>query len=99
MSDATTDILLKQLVEGQDNLNHKFEQLIVIEAGRVEREVSQSVKNQEFIDFIRLNREPLNRVRRLQGHIDKAVSGVWSKALLALAIFIGASLAGFNWLG
>lgn len=99
MSDATTDILLKQLVEGQDNLNKKFEQLIVIEAGREEREISQAIKNKDFIDFINLNRDPLSRVRRFQNHIDKAISGVWSKAFLAVAIFIGASMAGFNWLG
>ncbi len=99
MTDQSTTILLKRLVEGQDNLNQKFEQLVAIEAGRVERENSQAIKNQEFIDFIKQNREPLNRLRRTQSHFDKAISGVWSKAFIAIAIFMAASMAGFNWLG
>ncbi len=99
MGNSATEMLLKQLVHGQDNLNEKFEQLIVIEAGRVEREVAQNIKNKEVDEFIKLNREPLNRVRRFQGHIDKAIGGVWSKAILGAAIVTWAAISGFNWLG
>jgi len=98
LEETSTKILLKRLIEGQDNMNQKFEQLVAIEAGRVERENNQSVKNDEFKDFIKMNRDALNRLRRTQGHFDKAVGGVWSKAFVAVAIFAAASMAGFNWL-
>lgn len=99
MSDGSTEILLKKLVEGQDNLNKKFEKLIVIESARSEREKNQNEINQEFKEFISVNTEPLKRVRIQQGHIDKAIGGVWSKVFLALAIFVGASAFGFKWMG
>ncbi len=99
MSDPATEMLLKQLVHGQDKLTGHFEKFIAIEAGRAEREIAQNIKNEEYDEFIKLNREPLNRVRRIQGHIDKAIGGVWSKAILGIALITWAAFSGFNWLG
>ncbi len=106
MSDNATLLLLEQLTSGQDNLNKKFERFIEVEGGRVEREMAQNIKNEEYDEFIKLNREPLNRVRRIQGHIDKAIGGVWSKAILGIALIAWsvalitwAGISWFNWLG
>ena len=95
MSDSA---LLAQLIKGQDALTEAVNKLVAIESGRVEREKTQEVKNQEFIDFIKLNREPMNRVRRWQSHIDKAIGGVVSKIFLAAIIFSSAAYFGLDWL-
>jgi hypothetical protein len=97
MSDT---VLLEQLIKGQDALTSAVNQLVAIESGRVEREKTQEIKNQEFIDFIKLNREPLNRVRRWQSHIDKTVGGIVSKIplLIAAVILSAAAYFGIDWL-
>ena len=83
-------LLLEGLVKSQESMSEKMGtlydrmgDLVSIEAARVEREVNQSVKNKEVADFIKLNEEPLIRVRRWQKVMDSSIAKVVAAAVLA----------------
>jgi hypothetical protein len=92
MSNGETVILLQQLVDGQHALTSSVSQLVSIEAGRVEREKAQQLKNTEFSEFIKTNREPLIRVRRTQGRIDTVFCSTLSKVLYTVIIGTAAAI-------
>lgn len=91
MSD-NTDILLKTLVEGQNELNSKMGELISIEAARQERESVQKVKNERYETFIKQNEHPLYRVRRMQIILDSTLTKAFGAIVLAAAIWLGNNL-------
>ena len=93
--------LLESLIESNRQTNTSVQklaesvnELVVIDAARAEREKNQEEKNDKYDSFISENREPLARVKRFQGHWDKASDKVFT--LIAIA---GLAAAGFNFLG
>ena len=100
MSDDT-NILLTELIKGQNELNGKFgsltdeiTKLVSIEAGRVEREKIQQTKNDEFKEFIDENKYPLIRLKKWQDDLDKSRG----KIIFIVIVAVGVA-SGFNWLG
>ncbi len=105
---TNTDTLIETLIKSNIDINNNvsrltiqfsdlsklFGEFIILEAGRVEREKTQEAVNKENSEFIKLNAEPLTRLRRWQLRVDK--SG--DKIFLGVVIAIGA-LLGVNYLG
>lgn len=107
MSNTPTDHnLLNILINGQADLNKKMGDLtdklgtlIAIESGRLEREKVQDLANKDFKEFMKLNNEPLIRVRRSQGRVDRAIGSIYSKVVLGAIALLIASKLGVQWLG
>ena len=98
MSD--TNQLLETLIQSNQSLNENVGQLtqsvnslVAIDAARAEREKNQEEKNERYEAFIEENTEPLSRLRRFQGHWDKAADKVFT--LIVIAVM---AAAGFNFL-
>ena len=99
MNDTTQ--LLNTLIESNRDTSEAVKELtitvnnlVTIDAAKAEREKNQAEKNEKYDNFIYENTEPLLRLRRLQGHWDKA----WDKVLTLIVIAAMAG-AGFNFLG
>lgn len=91
---SSTDQLLDTLIGQVSKLTESVDRLVVIDAAREERDKRQEEKNERYDTFIEENAIPLARVKRFQGHWDKASDKVFT--LIVIAIL---AAAGFNFLG